>query len=471
MKKSILVTLLLAAIGVHSQEHFAGLSTSSRVGILNAGINPSELNNMSNRFEVNIFGGSFNVANNKIGFSDLTSDTDFEELIFTGSEPVNARFDMELYGIGVAVKHKKWGFGFYTKATGKLDLVDIDTKIGEAIANSGISSILAPTTINNNYNQRINGTTWGEVAFSASRNIMDSEKHKFNVGATFKLLFPGSYANLGLDKFSGTITNVGTTAYLSGVSNASLNIAYSGGLADSFSNFDDYSKSVFGGMNGFATDLGFNYQWKDDVKDIDESDEKAVKKIKNQYKNKYKLNAGMSIRNIGSMTFKDDNNYSTDYVLNIPNATIANPGLDLSIFENVESLDEVEAILISEGYLNKTQAEKKDFKVKLPTTFTAYADLKLVSKLFVSGFIQQKLTDDSNNDQITAQNILTITPRFNTGFFEVYAPLTNSEVSGFNAGVGLRLGGFYLGSGSIITALANDSKQADIYTGFRWAFL
>lgn len=468
MKKSILVTLLLAAISGYSQEHFAGLSTSSRVGILNAGVNPAELNNMSNRFEVNIFGGSFNVANNKIGFSDLTSDTDFEELIFTGSEPVNARFDMELYGIGVAVKYKKWAFGLSTKATGKLDLVDIDTKIGEAIANSGVSSILAPTTINNNYNQRINGTTWGEVAFSASRNILDSEKHKFNVGATFKLLFPGSYANLGLDKFSGTITNVGTTAYLSGVSNASLNIAYSGGLADSFSNFDDYSKSVFGGMNGFSGDIGFNYQWKDDVKDIDESDEKAVKKIKNQYKNKYKLNAGMSIRNIGSMTFKDDNNYSTNYTLDIPDS---NP-LDLSIFENIESLDEVEAILISEGYLGVDAARnKKDFKVKLPTTITAYADLKLVSKLYVSGFIQQKLTDDSDNDQITAQNILTITPRFNTGFFEVYVPLTNSEVSGFNTGFGLRLGGFYLGSGSIITALANDSKQADIYTGFRWAFL
>lgn len=470
MKKSIFATILLATICGYSQEHFTGLTTSNRVGILNTGINPAELNNMSNRFEVNIFGGSFNVANNKIGFSDLTSDTDFEELIFKGNEPVNARFDMEVYGLGVAVKYKKWAFGLSTKATGKLDLVDIDTKIGEAIANSGVSSILAPTTINNNYNQRINGTTWGEVAFSASRNIMDSQKHKFNVGATFKLLFPGSYANLGLDKFSGTITNVGTTAYLDNVDGAQLNIAYSGGLADSFSNFDDYSKSVFGGMNGFATDLGFNYQWKDDVKDIDESDEKAVKKIKNQYKNKYKLNVGMSIRNIGSMTFKDDNNSSTNYTLDIDDYVDPTDGLDLSIFENVESLSEVETILISEGYLTKI-SESKDFKVKLPTTFTAYADLKVVSKLFVSGFIQQKLTDDADNDQITAQNIVTITPRFNTGFFEVYVPFTNSEVSGFNTGLGLRLGGFYLGSGSIITALANDSKQADIYTGFRWAFL
>ena len=59
MKKSILVTLLLAAISGYSQEHFAGLTTSSRVGILNVGINPAELNNMSNRFEVNIFWRKF----------------------------------------------------------------------------------------------------------------------------------------------------------------------------------------------------------------------------------------------------------------------------------------------------------------------------------------------------------------------------------------------------------------------------
>jgi len=171
------------------------------------------------------------------------------------------------------------------------------------------------------------------------------------------------------------------------------------------------------------------------------------------------------------MTFKDDNNYSTDYVLNIPDYINPTDGLDLSLFENIESLDEVEAILISEGYLNKTQASKKDFKVKLPTTFNAYADIKLISKFFVTGFIQQKITDDAQNDQITAQNIISLTPRFNTGYFEIYAPLSNSEIAGFNAGIGFRIGGFYLGSGSIVSALASDSKQADIYTGFRWSFL
>jgi hypothetical protein len=64
-----------------------------------------------------------------------------------------------------------------------------------------------------------------------------------------------------------------------------------------------------------------------------------------------------------------------------------------------------------------------------------------------------------------------ITPRVKLGFFEAYLPIANNDVSGTNVGFGFGLGGFYLGSGSIITALTNDSKQADFYTGFRWGFL
>ena len=471
MKKSILFVSLLVGCSALAQEHFAGLNSSSRVGILNANMNPSELVNMSNKFEVNVFGASFNVGNNKIGFNDLTSDTNLEDLIFKGTEPVNLRFDAEIFGLGFAMKYKKWSFGITSKVSAKMGIIDVDSKFGDAITNSSFGGILSTTTINNDYNQRINGTNFGELGFTGARNIVETEKYKFSAGATVKLLFPGSYANLGLDKFSGIITSDGGTSYVSGVSNASLNIAYSGVLANSFTSFDDYSKSVWGSMNGFAADLGINFQIKDKQPIIDESDENAVKKIKNSFKNKYKLNAGLSIRNIGSMTFKDDNNYSTNYILNIPTATPSSPGLNLSLFENIESLSQVETVLINEGYLNKVQAEKKNFKVKLPTTFSAYVDLKLVSKVFVTGFIQQKITDDSKNDQITTQNIITITPRFNTGFFEVYVPLSSTEISGFNAGFGFRVGGFYLGSGSILTAVANDSKQADIYTGFRWAFL
>ena len=445
MKNIIIVFSLLCVVHVLAQDHFSGISTSSRVGILNVSINPAELTNLSKKFEVNIFGLSVNAANNKIAFSDFNSDTNFEELLFSGSSTANARFDAEINGLGVAMRWKKWGLAVTSKAYAKFDLVDIDPTIGNAITNNNL--VLNTTLLNNRNNQRINGTSYGEIGFSLARNLYDSEKHKFSAGITLKLLFPGSYSNFGLSNLNGTITEVGGNGFLTTNSPASLNIAYSGSLANSFTNFDDYSSSIFGGLNGFAGDLGLNYQWLGEDK-------------------KYKLNAGLSIRNIGSMTFNDENNASTNYALNIPSS---NP-LNLSLFENIDSLSDVEAILINNGYLTVEEGEK-DFTVQLPTIISTYMDFKVVKKLYLTAYLQQKLNNNSDNNQITAPNIFSVTPRVNLGFFETYLPVTFHEISGTNVGIGFRLGGFYIGTSSLITALLNDSKQGDFYTGFRWAFL
>ncbi len=465
MKSKILILALFFNFVLVAQEHFTGLTNSSRVGIITVGMNPAELSNLANKFEINTFGTSINVANNKIGFNDIIAGKNLKDLIFIGNDPVNMRLDAEVYGPSVALKILKWGFALTTKANGKLNIVDVDVNLGDALVNKAQNDLLTTngTTISNLNNQRLVGTTWGEVGLSVARSIIDTENNKFSVGATFKLLFPGSYSNLGISAFNGTIykNTTDNIIYLKDA-NANLNFAYSGNLADSFTNFNDYSKSIFGGLNGFMGDIGVNYQRKD---------KSIVDLLKNP--NKYKINIGASIKNIGSMTFKNDNNYATNYRLEVPNSTASYSGLNLEDFSGVDNLSQVENILIAKGVLDKTTANKKDFTVKLPTTFVAYADIKVISKLYVSGYYQKKLTNDADNDQITAQNIITVTPRINLGLFEAYIPLSQSEISGFNAGFGFRLGGFYLGSASLLSAGFNkeNSKQADIYTGFRWAFL
>ncbi len=461
MKNFFVLTALLLTNLTYSQNHFEGLTNSSRLGLITVGMNPAELANLANKFEVNVFGTSVKVSNNKIGFNDIIEGKDLEKLIFLGTDPVNMRFDAEVYGPGFAVKVLKWGFALTTKANAKLDVVDVDVNLGDALTNQVTNSLLTASgvDINSPYNQRLAGTSWGEVVLSVARSIVDNENNKFSAGATFKLLFPGSYSNLGISKFKGTISNVANTIYLDNAS-ASLNFAYSGNLADSFTNFNDYSKSIFGNLNGFMGDIGVNYQRKDN------SSTNVL-----GGKNKYKINIGASIKNIGSMTFKNENNYSTDYTFNVPDGTATDPGLNLELFENVDNLNEIETIL-KDKYLTKDR-RKTAFTVKLPTTFVAYADIKLLPKIYISGYYQRKLTNDSDNDQITTQNIITVTPRVNLGIFEAYIPISENEISGFNAGFGFRLGGFYLGSGSIITSGFNseNSKQADFYTGFRWAFL
>lgn len=445
MKKIILTLGLLISFGAFAQDHFSGISTSNRVGILNGDLNPAEFANLSKKFEVNIYGLSFNVANNKIGFSDINSGSNLENLIFTGTEPVNARFDAEIIGPSFAMKWFKWGFGITTKAHAKFNIIDVDSAIGDAIVNNNL--ILNTTILNSGNNQRLNGTAYGEIALSTGRNIIDTEKYSFNAGISLRFLFPGTYSNFGLDNLNGQITQNLTGAYLYTNEPATLNIAYSGNLADSFTNFNDYGKSIFGGLNGIATDVGVNYQWKDGKK-------------------KYKINAGLALKNLGSMTFKNSNNQSTNYSLNIP----SNNPLDLSQFDNINNLREVETILLNEGYLTKTSGQN-DFKVKLPAIVSLYGDFKIIPKLYVTSYLQRKLNDDGGNDQVTALNIFSVTPRLSLGFFETYLPISNNDISGTNIGIGFRLGGFYIGSNSIFSALTSDSKQADFYTGFRWAFI
>lgn len=448
MKKPLLFMFSLLCTGAMAQEHFSGINTSRRVGLLNAALNPAELTNMKNTYEINVFNLSANVANNKITFSDIVTGNNFDNLIFSGDEATNLRGDLEILGPGFGFKMDKWAFSITSGAKIKANFVDIDVNLGNAVTDAATDAILGgPVRINTDYNQRATATTWGEIGLSAARELFNNEEHRFTGGVTFKLLFPGSYANMSADRFSGTFTRVGSEVYLTDAQ-ANVNLSYSGSLAEDFSDSSNFSQFFAGGLNGFAADLGITYQWKDKVNGGDI------------------LNAGISMRNLGSMTFKDDNNISRNYQLQIEGAE----SLNLSQFENVEDLRDIEAILDNNPTLFNKMETQKDFKVKLPTVFSAYADVKVYKSLFVTAYTQQKLNEDNENDQIAIQNIITVTPRYSIDIFEAYVPLSHNEISGFTAGLGFRLGGFFIGSGSILSAAVSDTDQADAYVGFRYGF-
>lgn len=455
MKKPLLFIFTLLSTGLYAQEHFSGITTSRRTGILNASINPAELTNMKNQYEVNGLGISTNIANNKISISDISdSDEDFDDLIFSGSEPVNMNVDMEILGPGFAFKLnklEKWAFAVTTSAKVKANIVDVDTDLGRALTVDpvlGGTDILA--TVNSRYNQRVTSTAWGEMGFSAARDIYEDDRQKISAGVTFKLIFPGTYANISADKFSGTIvTNVisGQTSLTD--AQANLNLAYSGALAEDFDDVSDFTGFFAGGLNGFSTDIGVNYQLKGADDDLG-----------------YKLNAGVAFRNLGSMKFKDDNNESKEYELNVPSGQ----SLDLDQFEDVENFEDLEAIFAANPQYFTIRNTSKNFTAKMPALVSGYADYNVYGRWYATAYFQQKLNKDNNNGQIAVQNTFSVTPRYSTGFFEVYAPLSNNEISGFTAGMGFRVGGFYIGSGSLVTSILSDSKQADLYLGFRVGF-
>ena len=450
MKKLLLSLTLITACYSYSQEHFSGISTSKRGGLLNASNNPAELVNMTTKFEVNVFNFSIAMANNKLSFNDLINGDNIEDKIFEGNETVNLRLDTQFNGPSFAFKKGKWGFGINSSAHLKANVVNIDSKLGEAISNGNLSNLFSLTNLSSNENQRLNATTWGELSFNIARNLIDLPKHKINVGANIRLLFPGAYANFSASNLNGNlVNNFGDISLVD--ASANINISYAGVLANNYSDQSNYNEFFSQGINGFATDLGFNYRLKD------ENDA-----------NSYKLNTGLSIKNLGSMTFKSDNNLSKNYTLDVSGLE----SLDLNQFENVESMTEIEAILNDPANASFFQSTSStaDVKVKLPTVINTYADLRLHKKWFVTGTINQKISDDSESNIITTQNAYSLIPRFSSGWFEAYTPLAVNEISGFTSGIGFRLAGFFIGSNSVISALASQGKQADLYLGMRFGF-
>lgn len=464
MRKLLLCSISLLSLNLFAQEHFSGINISKRSGLLNASVNPAELTNMSRKFDINVFNFSVNVSNNKVTFSDIVGGEDLENKIFTGSEPTSMRLDLLIQGPSFAMKYKKWAFAITSAANTKANAIDVDVNFGNAVTNSFLGS----AQINSGYNQRMNGASWGEINLTAARTIFESDSHKFSGGATLKLLFPGAYMNMGVSDLKGQVSyrtdgiDPNPDVYID-YATANVNFAYSGSLANDYEDTSNYSKFFAGGLNGVGADFGFNYQLKDTMAPTMEDTNSVETANETRRADEYKLNIGVSIRNMGSMTFKDDNNQSTNYRLDIP---VTN-SFDMEQLDNVKSIKDIEAILISEGYLTK-QTSNGDFKVKFPAVINLYADYKIYNKWYVSAYTQQKLTDDSGNDFTTIQNVLTLTPRFAGKNYEVYLPLSSNEVSGFTTGFGFRLGGFFLGSGSIVTAALDNSKQADIYMGFRF---
>ena len=405
---------------------------------------------MRTKFEVNLFNLSMAVSNDKLSVKNIINKDNFEDKIFEGDGTINLRVDAQIYGPSFAFKTEKWGFGINSLANVKANAVNIDARLGDALQNGNLSNLVSLTTITSGENQRINATTWGELSFNVARNLIDLPLHKINVGANLRLLFPGAYANFSATNLNGTIVNnLGDISLIN--ASATINIAYAGVLANDYKDQSNYNEFFSQGINGFAADLGVNYRWKD-VND----------------ENSYRINAGLSVKNIGSMTFKSDNNLNKNYNLNVDGLE----SLDLNQFENVASISDIEAIINDPANANYFQSTSTtgDFKVKLPTVINAYADVRLTKKWFVTGSVYQKISDDSESDFTTTQNSYTLIPRFTSGWFEAYAPLAANEISGFTSGIGFRLAGFFIGSNSVISALATDGKQADLYLGVRFGF-
>lgn len=445
MNKIILLLFIsfLIPIAVMAQFPYVGIQNSQRKGIISAMMNPAEMNNLSRSVEVQFFAANAAFGNNILTFSETLeySNDLWNQIMERADQPVNGNTDGSVIIPSFGMRTGKWSFGLISQVQSRATILNLNPELGRYVTENEVNFDLIRLAINNPNNQRANTSTWFESGIVVGREIWNSPKSKLSVGTNFKLLFPTGYTNIGVGNLRGTLVVDQGEVSLTDAEGI-INFSYDESVVDTRNFNIDYNNLSFGNLNGFGFDIGFNYQLKNN---------KGVW-----------LNTGMAFRNIGKLTFGGGQNNQT-FRMSIPEGE----SFRIDLLE--PDLKAIERDFLESGYFSR-ESNQDGFVVGLPTVWAANADLKLTDKFFVSLYGQTFIQNKNNNLQIPAINLIALTPSAIFGKFEVYSSWGYYDITGFTGGLGFRYGGFFIGSQSVMTALINQSKKADIQIGLSWGF-
>ena len=290
---------------------------------------------------------------------------------------------------------------------------------------------------------------WAEFGVSYARVMMNKEQHFLKGGLTVKYLqglgnayVVGKNVNLNYDA-DGTLLPNGTRIG-SVNTTGELSYGYSKNLEEDFDEFE-----VVDGARGVGLDLGFVYEWRPDHEKYTSTDNKGNTYMPKDI-NKYKLKFGMSLTDLGSINYSD----GVEERYEITNT------LDQNTFDNID-IDKLE------NFYTVLPLAKTD-KAVLPTALHINADWNINQKFYINLNGDLSLTAKNKINRSRIANVVSLTPRFESKWFSFYSPLSMVQHSGFQWGAGLRAGPFYVGSGSVLSALiGSDIKAADVYVGLK----
>ncbi|WP_209330287.1 hypothetical protein [Lunatimonas salinarum] len=434
---SMVMLSALPLTAAFAQSPFLGVQNGPRKGMQSAIMNPAEIASLTKKVEAHVFSAQAVVSNNVLNFQNIIDESDLLDFALENADgPINLRTEAAVLGPSVGFSVGKWGFGIASQGFVKADIIDLDAGIADGLfgdsGNTWQSGSQTFTGLSSSNNQRILAAGWAELDLLLGREILAVGRHHFAGGANFRLIFPSLYTNLGLGQFRGTIVEDEQGIYLTDAS-AEFNIAYSDAALN-----EDFSYNL-GSLGGFSLDLGGTYQWK-------KSDGSSF------------IHAGLAVKNLGSMSFSN-NSTSQSYAMNIPAS-------EQFRIDNLEGdLEDIEAQLVNSGYFAIDRGSE-GLSINLPTMVNIYGEIRPAKAFQASLFVQRRLSDEANNNVITAQNMIVLTPRLVLGSFQIYSPWAHSQVSGLTGGLGLQLGGFFIGSNAILTGTLANSMQADFHMGF-----
>ncbi|MBC7946778.1 MAG: hypothetical protein H7Y42_02780 [Chitinophagaceae bacterium] len=452
MKKMTLLTYLVFSSCFLFSQNFPGYRSGNYTGVNGVFYNPANIADSRYRWDVNLIGINGNLGNSQASFKlknlgDVFNDN-VDSLFFGNSEKESSGIiDMDIIGPSVMFSiGKKNSFAITTRFRAIGNVHDIDGNLIQSIddENTGL-----PLTLKSNSQQKIIANGWTEIGGSFGRILMNKGKHFLKGGASVKFLLGSANSFANITNLKGTLDEAFTgDVYLT---NASGRVAIGVAGVD-FDNFE--SDQIFASNgNGIGFDLGLVYEYRPEENN-------------SKYANKYKFRVGLALLDLGSITYKPKANEFGDYTINVPSGSQWFPS-DL----DGKSISEVKSYLDASPYFTNNAINLGSYKSNLPTTLQASVDYAINKHFYTELSGQLSLVSQSNAYSAFFYNAFTITPRYEGRRIGFALPINYNKLTNFNVGASFRVGPVFFGSGSVLTALVGNSKQADFHFGIRFGGL
>lgn len=446
MKHFYKIFLLLFLISAKEQtfsQNFLGFQSSNYAGTYGLYTQPASVADNRLRFDVNIGGYSFDVSNNflhyngkRIGngsfWKDLRQDSIVDRDTYSGkdsslSKRYNAYFNQELYG----------PISFLTTITPKIGiaftyrnrvLVNGDNFSG-VIANGIYDSFKDSSIYNLPFNSdksRIAANIYNEFALTYGQVVLDKGKHFLKVGVTGKLMQGIASAYLYNEKLNMQFNNDST------MNIASVQSQYGGSsVLSSFAGTNinqdvinaDLFKNTF--PSGWGADVGVVYEYRPKIAEYEYQSNGKTKRM--MEKNKYKLRVGLSLLDIGHVSYKQyggTGNFSVPKIDSIP----------LSF--NAASLGSFNDSLNS--FFNFTP-NTGQYKMALPTAFSAQIDYNIWKNFYVNFMPYIAFQRPDKAQSIHTLSNFSITPRWENRHVSLAVPISIDNYYKTQVGFALRM--------------------------------
>ncbi len=285
--------------------------------------------------------------------------------------------------------------------------------------------------------------SWSEAGLAYGGILSNSPRYQVKVGVALRFL--GGIGYLGL---SGKNLDIKLTPGIDSIPANNANLEFSSSLtgADNSFSASSIATNIFGGAGrGFGGDAGIMY-----ISLLPgESGSSGAGQAPN-----YKYAISVSVTDIGAITYSE-----------IINTHITGSGVITTngLSNSIKSYSGLKDYVTERGFATTTS--KKADIVYLPTALVAGIDSRVYRQLYTNIIFIGNMANDAHFGS-RFYNQVTLLPHYDSKIFSVGLPVTyNTLTRNIRLGLGLRAGGFFLGSDDVLMFFKGGQYGLNFYLG------